>query len=343
MGQKSSGVNRETVAKAAGVSPGAVSLALRGQVGVSEKTRARVVAVAAKLGYRINPVASLLAAGQRKSGKTGQLVVAYLSQVERVAKSWLAACQGAGVDGQWMSPSQFPSPEAAARILWARGVHGIVLGDVRTVWSAAERARFEWARFSVVTESRVMPDVRVHLVRHSAFDYMTLALNKVVEGGYRRVAVVLMRTLAVEDDQARLGALLAFRERMLPAGVRFEWREMPADRSRKLDAGTLAWLRKEKPDVILLYHWTLVYPLMEAGYVFPGDVALAAVLAADDIVPRTPNISGCRVQAYEHHRRTLRLLMELIARGEQGFAEHPLQHVIEPEWAVGETLEKTGR
>jgi DNA-binding LacI/PurR family transcriptional regulator len=49
------------VAKAAGVSKGAVSYALNGQRGVSEATRARILAAADSLGYRANSAARALA------------------------------------------------------------------------------------------------------------------------------------------------------------------------------------------------------------------------------------------------------------------------------------------
>ncbi|MFN3216168.1 MAG: LacI family DNA-binding transcriptional regulator [Acidimicrobiales bacterium] len=58
------------VAAAAGVSKSAVSLALRGDEGVSEATRERIRAVADSLGYRSNAVARALV-----QGRTGQIGV----------------------------------------------------------------------------------------------------------------------------------------------------------------------------------------------------------------------------------------------------------------------------
>jgi LacI family transcriptional regulator len=58
------------VADAAGVSPAAVSYALRG-LQVSEETQKRVRAVATELGYEANPIARALASG--RSGMVGIL------------------------------------------------------------------------------------------------------------------------------------------------------------------------------------------------------------------------------------------------------------------------------
>ena len=52
------------VAKAAGVSPMTASNALHGKPGVKDSTRAKVLAVAEKLDYRINLTASMLKSGR---------------------------------------------------------------------------------------------------------------------------------------------------------------------------------------------------------------------------------------------------------------------------------------
>lgn len=60
-------VTLQDVADRAGVSPAAASLALNGRAGVSEATRATVVAVADELGYRANPLAKALRLGRTGS------------------------------------------------------------------------------------------------------------------------------------------------------------------------------------------------------------------------------------------------------------------------------------
>lgn len=60
------------VAEAAGVSKSLVSLAVRGQPGVGEATRTRILAAAERLGYRSNPWARSLVRG--RSGSIGVLV-----------------------------------------------------------------------------------------------------------------------------------------------------------------------------------------------------------------------------------------------------------------------------
>ena len=60
-------ITTSEVAKAAGVSIGAASVVLNGgtkKIGVSEKTRARILRAAAKLGYRLNPAARATRTGR---------------------------------------------------------------------------------------------------------------------------------------------------------------------------------------------------------------------------------------------------------------------------------------
>ncbi|MDX2108878.1 MAG: hypothetical protein SFY80_01420, partial [Verrucomicrobiota bacterium] len=177
-----------------------------------------------------------------------------------------------------------------------------------------------------------------HLVRHSAFDYMAMTLAQVVARGYRRIAVPLSRTTSVLDDDARFGAVLNFQARKLPPGVTLSWRELPDWSFDHVDAGTGAWLRQEKPDVIVVFHWTKIFELRKMGWTFPGKTGLAAILATDAKVSNTPLVAGCNIQSTEHWRRALLLLRDMVARGERGFPTHPMEHVVEPVWVEGETL-----
>lgn len=323
------------VAREAGVSTYAVSKALKGKAGVAAGTREHVVAVAARLGYAINAAASLM--GQQRGVPQGgrQLAVAALAE-SFSSPDFLAACEELGLQGHCIRPSEFASPEEASQVIWHRGISGLVVHS--EPWGEEERRRFDWSRFSLVKGSRAMPDIACHLVQHSAFDFMSKALEQAVLRGYRRLAVLLMRSHSPQDDDARYGALMNFQARKLPPGVRCNWREIEGQSPAHLDDLTLAWLRAERPDVIVAYHWTMIYPLRDAGFEIPGKVALAAVLGQGETTPGVPWVSGCDVQIAEMDRRQLIILRGLIGRGERGFSAHPMEHVIEPEWIEGETL-----
>ncbi|MDF3129473.1 LacI family DNA-binding transcriptional regulator [Kiritimatiellaeota bacterium B1221] len=340
--EKPSKVTREIVAKAAGVSTFTVSQALRNMPGVAPATRARVKAVAEAYGYQINPVASLLA-GKTARGRGGvspekKLVVVALSQRRYNEALFLDVCSHMGIAGEMLDPSTFDSPELLFKVLWNRGVHGVLLVDATYPWNVSKSVKEELKKFSIIKMSRSLPEIPCHFVRHSAYEFLIQSLKQVLARGFRRMAVLMMETPAGEDDESRLGAFLAFRHLYVKKGVSCQRRVIKGNNPTQLDKGTLAWLDKVQPDVIVAYHWTMVYPLMAAGYRFPGPIGFAAVLVSGTSIPNTPLISGNDSRAEEMIQRALKMLQEMIVRGERGFAEHPLQHVVDPEWVEGETL-----
>ena len=336
--KKSQSATREEVAKEAGVSTFTVSQALRGQAGVAAETRARVEAAAARLGYAINPAASFLARQRSPSGVKRQWAVGYLGGRASTSPDFLKACKEFNLEGNYLPWEEIQSPEATAQMLWNRGISGLLINTADLRWSEEERARFDWSRFSVVKQARTLPDLRCHLVEHNAFDYMSETLRQVVARGYRRLAVILLNTGTDEDEDARYGALMNFHARKLPPGVTCVWREADGGDASHLDARTLEWLREQNPDVIVAYHWVMIFPLRKAGFRIPEEFPMAAVLSDTQRLPGIPIVSGCDTQAMAMMRRSLMILQELIGRGEHGLEWQPVEHMVEPTWIEGETL-----
>ena len=332
---KSNSPSMMDLARATGLSIATVSVALRGKVGASQETRARVQAAAERLGYVPNPVAALLAKQRGNPNRKNQLTVGFLSEPTYSDAPFLALCEELGIQGHCFRLTGFESPEAASRILWSRGISGLILTDLELSWSAEDRMRFKWDPFSLVKLTRGLPDVPCHLVRHDAFDYMEMTLRQVVAHGYRRIAVHLGHSLSAIDDNARRGAVLNFQARLLPPGVSLVWRE-----DEGLDARTAKWLRAERPDAIVIFVHEWAHSLQQLGWKFPGKTGLASVLTAHEKLPDLPIVSGCAFQHVEHLRRALVMLTELIGRGERGFPANTLESVIEPLWVEGETLPK---
>ncbi len=115
------------VARAAEVSLSAASVALNGRPGVSEPTRARVQAVARKLGY----VADASAASMR-SGRTK--ILGYVA--EDAASGPLAALADAAADAAHLL---VVAPPAGVPFLARRGVDGLVV-------SGSDKAATAWAK-----------------------------------------------------------------------------------------------------------------------------------------------------------------------------------------------------
>jgi len=333
-------VRREDVAREAEVSPAAVSLALRGRVGVSEETRERVCRVAERLGYRISSAASALARQRQRGDRPARLAVAFLLGRSIAGKEYLKAAEALGLEAHCFRASDLPAaPEAAGRMLWARGISGLLLDRDLPYFLGPEADRFPWDRFSVVKLGRARPELKFRLVRHSPFDYLAMGLEEILRRGYWRVAVLLHRTASERDDLARLGALLAFREWKLPAGVACEWREVGNEPGRDgLRVPVLRWLRKYRPDAVLAPTANFYRELRAAGVLAPGKTGFAALLISEVHLLERPPISGVSTRPTELMERAVRVLHDMIVRNERGFASEPAESVVEPVWLEGETL-----
>lgn len=300
-------------------------------------TRERVLQVAADMGYVVNAAASLMAQQRGALSREG-LAVGFLNDGKWSEDFFFKQCSELGLMGRVFRPSEFASPEAASRLLWNQGISGLLVSAYQLTWSESDRARFDWSKFSLVKNSRSLPDLPCHLMRHSAFDYMAMTLGKVVERGFRRIAVVLMPSTSSQDDDARHGALLNFKERKLPPGVTLEFTETSVSEPELVDHPVNDWLQAYKPDAIVGYHWTMIYGLRKLGWRIPEEVGFAAVLLDDRAAPDTAIVSGCLVRSDLLRRRALELLQRLIGRGERGFPQNPMEHVVKPVWSEGETL-----
>jgi DNA-binding LacI/PurR family transcriptional regulator len=340
-------ITQAEIAKRAGVSVYTVSCALRGQAQVAAETRARILKLAAEMGYQSNPAAVALA-GQRhvkrKLPRTLRLGWFRHRYDTSALAGFQAGCRDLGYEMELIDWRAFANGMAIERALWHRRVEGLVLATavpekgLETMWR-----QMNWDRFSVVKLSRGMPELRFHLIRHSAFDYAALALKRVFGCGYRRVAVLLTESRSREDDAARLGAVLNYRETELPEGACLEWRRVKEFVS---DGHTLAevpwlrpWLQEFRPDAVLAFPWTWVILVEAAGFRCPQHVAFAAILGSQPGDWRL-QISGSRAGEDEIARRAVHELHRQIVAGERGQVDFPLEHVIEPYWVEGETLLK---
>lgn len=335
------------MAREAGVSVFTVSMALRGRAGVAAETRKRVEAVAKKLGYQPSGAAAFLA--QRRAGKgTKRILVGYLMEVPSNEPDFFAACEERGLEGRFVSVLNYRSPEQALRVLWQEGYEGLLLATgphKAPFWGQAER--FDWGKFAVVKLSRGLPHLAFNLVRHSAFDFMMTTLEEMWERGYRKLAVVLHTSSSLRDDQARLGAVLAFAEQHTgEAGFACEWRRQPATDfgSVIVDRVCVAWLRERRPEAVIMDLDPMVRDLIRAGMEVPGEIAAAAVIT--NLIERKWDgvvVCGCDHRGRERYREALRLLEQQILSGQRGLVERPQEVVVEPQWVDGETAPRLQR
>lgn len=150
------------IATRAGVHKTTVSLALRNHPSLPQKTRDRLIAVAAEMGYRPDPtLAALIDYRFRRHRRREDPTIAFLTHwSSRLGwqDSALHAGFHAGVLAQadhfgyqvehfWMGEEHM-TPRRMSDILTARGIRGIVLASQRC--AGEEELELDWTRFAAV-------------------------------------------------------------------------------------------------------------------------------------------------------------------------------------------------
>lgn len=330
------------IAKASGYSTYSVSCALRKCGNLSESTRKKILKVADDLGYRGNAAASILAMQRGKNrGAAAQIKIAMFVGYRRFSINRIGfenACRSLGFDGDIVNQADFKNPRHMIRVLWNRGYKGIVLDFYNSYWEEKEWLQADWSLISAVKITRVMPNLMLNLVRHSAFEFMNFTLRETIMRGYRRIAALAISSPSNEDDFARLGALLAVRDELKQMGGELELRKSNLVSSRpNLTEDMVAWLREYRPDAVVGFPYNWVYPLESAGFCIPQDFGFATPYSSEKFLGARV-VSGCDPQSEEIEFRAIQRLHRLIQAGETGTSPYFTEEVVHPIWVDCGTL-----
>ncbi|TSJ79720.1 LacI family transcriptional regulator [Rariglobus hedericola] len=335
-------VTLKDVAKQSGLGLGTVSRAMADKFGVAPATRARVLAAARELGYRPNAAARALAGQRLHLHQKDQILVAFLRHESGVSDAYFEqACANRGMRGLCVAPKKFAGPKAAARELYAWGVDALIVSPYKLAWTEADMKDFDWSLFSIVGMARDFRFGGFEIVRHHAFAYMHESLVKLRDAGFRRIQVILHRSISLYDDDERLGAALAFQSRNKSGGVRLRISSIDGDLDHESMSTAMDLLSSDWADVILFDHFAFIGRLRQRG---GGDLLdrrpYAAVIAVDDSSDPYGTVSGCLLCDAQRFSRAVSACQNLIQTGRRGRFEHPAEHLIDPAWEVRQSLRR---
>ncbi len=188
------------IAKTLGINKSTVSRALRGDSRVKAATRERIVKEAERLGYQLDPALSALAEARwRKGTRSTQRNWAALitpeyweiegrqthHQLEELARQ-----QGYVITRIEVNAST--SPKVFNRQLLARGVSGVLLLPVynRELAMSFPWAELNWKDYCWVQIKESFLSSHAHRVLNNTFSNTLLALGKMVELGFQRIAFI---------------------------------------------------------------------------------------------------------------------------------------------------------
>lgn len=251
----------EDVARASGYSRAAVSLALRGDATIPEQTRQKIVAVAQQLGYRTNPLISALMSLQRQRRPVmgATTTVAYLT-LHPKRDSWrkrgfyLSMFAGAaerlaetgcrleefGLRSEGMTPARM------RQILRTRNIHAAIVAPLP---HGETHVEFDFSLLAVVGLGMSVHTPVIECVANDHFQSASLAVQRCVALGYRRIGFVLSQESSRRLDHRWLGG---YRFAVEQHGLETRVPPLMTELQEELVTALPGWLRAYRPDVVIL-------------------------------------------------------------------------------------------
>lgn len=334
------------VARAAGVSKNAVSLALRSDPSIPAQTRDRIRAHAVRIGYTCNPVVAHLMSELRRSesgqvSRTIALLNAYpLRDAFRrhpTLPALVEGClrrareQGYGVDEFWLHEPGLTGP-ALDRMLATRGIRAAVVIGLMRENRLPPGFESTWRNHVCVVAGIRTRDPELPFCAPDHHRVVLRALEEIRIRGYRRPALVLDPRIDYLVE-GRLEGAFWIGQRMFPAKNRIAPFRCAADSSNSPELFR-RWLARMYPDVILSIIGGVERWILEAGLRIPQDIGLVTLERRPDL-PHQSGIDQCNEITGE---AAVDLAIAQLHRGEIGPPRSPRSSLIEGVWVEGRTL-----
>ena len=338
------------VAREAGVSKNAVSLALRNSPQIPEATRARIRAAAERLGYRRNPVVGELLSRLRRDAASAHRATLGLVNMHRdpdalrthpTLPAYRTGCEhrahelGYTLDRFWVHHRQIRG-RRLLQILRTRNIRGLLLVGLMAENRIPDHFRPVVEAFPCMVTGVRTVDPTLSFVAADHHRLVLTAFERTLALGYRRPGLVL--------DPA-IDALV---EGRFTAGFRTAQSAVPgrdrlppfygAGDSADIRARFRAWHDRHRPDVLFTLYNDVRHWLAENDRHAPRDIGLVQLewRAAE------PGWTGMDQHNDITGKTAVDRLVSQIHHGERGPPPHPTGTLVEASWVPGgTTLPKT--
>lgn len=329
------------IAEACGCNQSTVSHALRDNSKISAEQRARIRGIAERMGWRPNPLVSAYMAHLRSARpRSHQAGLAFLisnrtsSQISaqggHLQRHYRGALQRAKELGYSLEILWLHQPHLTARrlngILHSRNISGLVIAGLVDPSEIFEQ--LDWRQLTAVTLGFSLRAPELHRVAVHTMRGFDGVLRKVVELGYKRVAVVVSREY---DERVSRGVLSPtyYAQKHLEFGGLLQTYVFPRP-VKEAKSGIAAWLREHQPDVVLGEDivWRTI---AEMKWRVPQDVAFASVDASPDF----PQIAGFNQRHELHGAVAVDLVVGQLLQNQRGLPTVPHTILVEGAWADG--------
>lgn len=326
----------------AGVHRTTVSLALRDHPRIPPETRARVKAVAARLGYQINPLVAALMQSRRLGRAVKHVTLAYVTNYP-TRYGWKpvnhdrpdffpgavdrARELGYKLEDFWLAEPGM-TPGRFCDILAARNIHGLIIGRLPP---GQNSLTLDWSRFSCVALGMTLRSPVLHHVTENHYETVWQGMQRCLERGYRRVGFVFSEA----NDSPRVG------DRWLGAYLRQQLSFPAKDRlppCPQIPASPRAfaqWFKRSRPDALIATHARPVIGwLKQMGLSVPRDVGLIDLEDHPQL-----DCAGVRYDPTTIGALAVEMLIGLLHRNETGVpAANQHEVLLTGQWCDGRTL-----
>ncbi|RME66916.1 MAG: LacI family transcriptional regulator [Verrucomicrobia bacterium] len=330
------------VAREAGLSIAAVSMALRNSPDLAADTVARVKKIAAALGYAPDPALAALAAYRSRVRPPRELgTIAFISNWS-TRDGWtrhrdpsliLSAMKrrsqelGYKIEHFWV-PECGNSPRRLDQILQTRGIKGLILAPEG---EGRPHPDLQWDRYSVVCITRPSNPEPFQYVCVAHFHAVMTCWHHLMDRGYTRIG------LAVETEinpHWRHQWNAAHEQARCEHGLQ-SCRIPPLAISRSESPARIRqWLREYRPDAVISRCPRFAEAAAAEGLSIPGDIGYVSLNIDDDL----PEATGIRQPCEEIGIEAIENLHWQLIRNRRGRRTFAVGIEVSGTWVEGCTL-----
>lgn len=340
-------ITHKDIADKLGLDKSTVSLALSKNPRISAATTKRVRDMARQLGYRPDPLRSLLAR-DRWSGhhcETG-IGIAYFSHSGmpqlHLHRKFLAIARARALERGYalteFDLAAYPNARGLARVLSARGIRGILLPQFSSD-PGIGRMLVEQDEFAVICLDNGRWRLPFHHVSPNIFTATRMLWKEVRKRGYRRIGgAILSHNPPAIDDWSRLGGSMVAQAELLQGEDC-----VPLLRTGLEDyTAFVRWLDNCRPDAVIgllpfVHEW-----LVRAGAKVPRDIGFASLIL-DPKMADQRMFSGYPAQDDAVAEAGVDALIAAILANQTGLPQLQHELLVDPVWHEGTTLPDKSR